>query len=179
MARLSCLSQRTRLPAPPIFWPRAFSPACSPVSRPKLWGRSRTGRGGHRGASRLTSHAAVSRRFVTATAERLSELLGRRLDDRRYLVLMLDAGTWASTSSWEPWALTPRATRCLWESPRARPRTQRSWPRSWPICATEVSMCPGRLFVVDAVPPSARPSAPSSAWRCSPPLPSPQGEKCP
>jgi len=37
-----------------------------------------------------TSHAAVSRRFVTATAERLSELLGRRLDDRRYLVLMLD-----------------------------------------------------------------------------------------
>jgi transposase-like protein len=37
-----------------------------------------------------TSHAAVSRRFVAATAERLSELLGRRLDDRRYLVLMLD-----------------------------------------------------------------------------------------
>lgn len=36
------------------------------------------------------SHAAVSRRFLAATAERLSELLGRRLDDRRYLVLMLD-----------------------------------------------------------------------------------------
>jgi putative transposase len=37
-----------------------------------------------------TSHAAISRRFVAATAERLSELLGRRLDDRRYLALMLD-----------------------------------------------------------------------------------------
>ena len=37
-----------------------------------------------------TSHAAVSRRFLAATAERLAELLGRRLDDRRYLVLMLD-----------------------------------------------------------------------------------------
>lgn len=37
-----------------------------------------------------TSHAAVSRRFLAATAERLAELLSRRLDDRRYLVLMLD-----------------------------------------------------------------------------------------
>lgn len=37
-----------------------------------------------------TSHAAISRRFVSATAERLAELLGRRLDDRRYLVIMLD-----------------------------------------------------------------------------------------
>ena len=37
-----------------------------------------------------TSHAAVSRRFLAATAERLAELLGRRLDDRRYLALMLD-----------------------------------------------------------------------------------------
>ncbi len=36
------------------------------------------------------SHAAISRRFLAATAERLSELLDRRLDDRRYLVLMLD-----------------------------------------------------------------------------------------
>jgi putative transposase len=37
-----------------------------------------------------TSHAAVSRRFLAATAERLAELLSRRLDDRRYLALMLD-----------------------------------------------------------------------------------------
>jgi len=37
-----------------------------------------------------TSHAAISRRFLAATAERLAELLGRRLDDRRYLVIMLD-----------------------------------------------------------------------------------------
>ena len=37
-----------------------------------------------------TSKSAVSRRFVTATAERLGELLGRRLDDRRWLVVFLD-----------------------------------------------------------------------------------------
>jgi transposase-like protein len=37
-----------------------------------------------------TSKSAVSRRFVTATAERLSELLARRLDDRRWLVVFLD-----------------------------------------------------------------------------------------
>jgi len=53
MARLSCLSRRTRLPAPPIFWPRAFSPACSPVSRPETMGPVSNRSGGHRGASRL------------------------------------------------------------------------------------------------------------------------------
>jgi len=37
-----------------------------------------------------TSKSAVSRRFVQATAERLAELLGRRLDDRRWLVVFLD-----------------------------------------------------------------------------------------
>jgi putative transposase len=37
-----------------------------------------------------TSKSAVSRRFVAATAERLSELLARRLDDRRWLVVFLD-----------------------------------------------------------------------------------------
>ena len=37
-----------------------------------------------------TSKSAVSRRFVAATAERLAELLGRRLDGRRWLVVYLD-----------------------------------------------------------------------------------------
>src|SRR5262245_110131 len=37
-----------------------------------------------------TSKSAVSRRFVVATAERLAALLGRRLDDRRWLVVFLD-----------------------------------------------------------------------------------------
>jgi transposase-like protein len=37
-----------------------------------------------------TSKSAVSRRFVQATAERLAELLARRLDDRRWLVVFLD-----------------------------------------------------------------------------------------
>ena len=37
-----------------------------------------------------TSKSAVSRRFVAATAERLAQLLARRLDDRRWLVVFLD-----------------------------------------------------------------------------------------
>ena len=37
-----------------------------------------------------TSKSAISRRFVQATAERLAELLARRLDDRRWLVVFLD-----------------------------------------------------------------------------------------
>jgi putative transposase len=40
--------------------------------------------------ARGTSKSAVSRRFVAATAERLSELLGRQLQDRRWLVVFLD-----------------------------------------------------------------------------------------
>jgi putative transposase len=37
-----------------------------------------------------TSHSAVSRRFVTATAERLTELLARPLGGQRWLVVFLD-----------------------------------------------------------------------------------------
>jgi transposase-like protein len=37
-----------------------------------------------------TSKSAVSRRFVAATAERLAELLARRLDQDRWLVVFLD-----------------------------------------------------------------------------------------
>jgi putative transposase len=37
-----------------------------------------------------TSKSAVSRRFVAATAERLAELLARRLDQQRWLVVFLD-----------------------------------------------------------------------------------------
>jgi putative transposase len=37
-----------------------------------------------------TSKSSVSRRFVAATAKRLAGLLGRRLDDRRWLVVFLD-----------------------------------------------------------------------------------------
>jgi putative transposase len=37
-----------------------------------------------------TSKSAVSRRFVAATAERLAELLARRLEDRRFMVVFLD-----------------------------------------------------------------------------------------
>jgi transposase-like protein len=37
-----------------------------------------------------TSKSAVSRRFVAATAERLAGMLGRRLDEERWLVVFLD-----------------------------------------------------------------------------------------
>jgi putative transposase len=37
-----------------------------------------------------TSKSVVSRRFVAATAERLAELLARRLDGQRWLVIYLD-----------------------------------------------------------------------------------------
>jgi putative transposase len=40
--------------------------------------------------ARGTSKSAVSRRFVAATAQRLAELLARRLEDRRWLVVFLD-----------------------------------------------------------------------------------------
>ena len=42
------------------------------------------------GRRRGTSHAAVSRRFVAATAERLAGFLARPLGDQRFLVVMLD-----------------------------------------------------------------------------------------
>jgi putative transposase len=37
-----------------------------------------------------TSRSAVSRRFVTATAERLAQLLNRPLGEQRWLVVFLD-----------------------------------------------------------------------------------------
>ncbi len=40
--------------------------------------------------SRSTSKSAVSREFVARTAENLAALMGRRLDDVRLAVLMLD-----------------------------------------------------------------------------------------
>jgi transposase-like protein len=40
--------------------------------------------------ARGTSKSAISRRFVAATAERLAELLARRLDEERWLVVFLD-----------------------------------------------------------------------------------------
>jgi putative transposase len=41
-------------------------------------------------AATSTSKSAVSRRFVTATAERLAELCARPLGDRRWPIVMLD-----------------------------------------------------------------------------------------
>jgi len=55
-----------------------------------------------------TSKSAVSRRFVQATAERLAQLLARRLDERRWLVVFLDGfgmgSGWVSTCWSVHWA---------------------------------------------------------------------------
>jgi putative transposase len=55
-----------------------------------------------------TSKSAVSRRLVAATAERLAQLLARRLDERRWLVVFLDGfgmgSGWVSTCWSVHWA---------------------------------------------------------------------------
>ena len=42
------------------------------------------------GKASSTSKSTISRRFVEGTGKKLAELLGRRLDDRRYPALMID-----------------------------------------------------------------------------------------
>ena len=42
-----------------------------------------------------TSKSSVSRRFVTATAEQLTSLMSRRLDDERWLIMFIDGFTFA------------------------------------------------------------------------------------
>ena len=97
-------------------------------------------------AARSTSKSAVSRRFVTATAERLAELCARPLDQQRWLVVFVDGfrfgdhtrvgalgvtaagtkvplgvveGSTENAGGWTSWRLTRRTTR----SPRSRPST--------------------------------------------------------
>ena len=43
--------------------------------------------------ARGTSKSSVSRRFVTATAEQFASLMGRRLDDERWLIMFIDGFT--------------------------------------------------------------------------------------
>jgi len=42
-----------------------------------------------------TSKSSVSRRFVNATTEQLASLMGRRLDDERWLIMFIDGFTFA------------------------------------------------------------------------------------
>lgn len=42
-----------------------------------------------------TSRSSVSRRFVRATADQLAELMGRRLDDERWLIVFIDGFSFA------------------------------------------------------------------------------------
>jgi len=49
--------------------------------------------GGVEAASAGASKSSVSRRFVAATAERLTRLMSRRLDDQRWLIVFIDGFT--------------------------------------------------------------------------------------
>ena len=75
-----------------------------------------------------SSHSAVSRRFLAATAERLEALLRRPLGDQRWLIVFLDGfsmgehllvgalgvtadGDQGPSASWKPPPRTPRSAR--------------------------------------------------------------------
>jgi putative transposase len=75
-----------------------------------------------------TSKSAVSRRFVAATAERLEQLLGRRPDEQRWLIVSWTGSASASTC-WLARLGSPTTaprSRLVW--PRAPPRTRRCVP---------------------------------------------------
>src|SRR6266536_1422703 len=88
------------------FWPTARSSGrwagCRPAATRSGWKprwnpagtrghERRAGRDGHVPLGGMgTSHSAVSRRFVAATAEWLTALLERPLDGQRWLVVFLD-----------------------------------------------------------------------------------------
>jgi hypothetical protein len=67
-----------------------WSPGCWAGCRPAAIGWAGTRRPAGRAGATGTSHSAVSRRFVTATVERLDQLLHRPLGGQRWLVVFLD-----------------------------------------------------------------------------------------
>jgi hypothetical protein len=82
-----------------------------------------------------TSKSAVSRRFVAATAERLAELLARRLDQERWLVVFLDGFGMGEHLLVGALGVTADGTKVPLGWPRAPPRTRRSapgWSAIWP-----------------------------------------------
>jgi transposase-like protein len=89
-------------------------------------------------AAQGTSKSAISRRFVAATAERLAELLARRLDDQRWLVVFLDGFGMGEHLLVGALGVTADGTKVPLGSWRAPPRTRRSapgWSPTWPTGA--------------------------------------------
>src|SRR5215211_7647613 len=75
-----------------------------------------------------TSHSAVSRRFVTATAERLEQLLHRPLGEQRWLVVFLDGFGMGEHLLVGALGVTADGTKVPLGWSKAPPRTPRSAP---------------------------------------------------
>lgn len=74
-----------------------------------------------------TSQSSVSRRFITATAERLAEFRTRPLDEARWVIVFCD-GLISQVTAWSArWVSPPMAPRSPSVSWRARRRTRRSY----------------------------------------------------
>jgi hypothetical protein len=87
-------------------------------------------------ASSSTGKTAVSEMFIERTRTALAELMGRRLDDVRLAVMMLDGLEIAERTHLVRSGSRPTASRSRSHSGKARPRTRRSRGRCWPISST-------------------------------------------
>jgi hypothetical protein len=117
-----------------------------------------------------TSQSAVSRRFVTATKERLGEFRARPLDDQRWLICFVDGFDFEGHTMVGALGVTADGTKVPLGVVEAPPRTRQSCAVSSPACATgawtSVRVCcscstaarrsPGRCATCSATTPSSR-----------------------
>ena len=101
-------------------------------------------------AARSTSKIAVSELFIERTRTALGELMGRRLDDVRLAVMMLDGLEIAERTHVVALGITTEASRSRSGSGKARPRTRRS-PRTLLADLVDRGLDPEQaiLFVID------------------------------
>jgi hypothetical protein len=120
-----------------------------------------------------TSKSAISRRFVAATAERLAELLARRLDQQRWLVVFLDGFGMGEHLLVGALGVTDDGTKVPLGWPRAPPRTPRSAPAWWPTWPSVAWTPPRGCWPPRASSAASRAtrSCPASPWRSSAPPP--------
>ena len=71
-------------------WPITWSPRCSPGCPAAATGGRSNRSASRRGDGVGDVAVSVSRRFITATAERLAEFRSRPLDDQRWLICFVD-----------------------------------------------------------------------------------------
>lgn len=119
------------------------------------------------GEARSTSKSAVSREFIARTRENLDALMGRRLDDVRLAVLMIDGVDLKGRTNVVALGITTDGIKIplgLWKEARRTPLSPR---RCWPISSLVASMSSRACSASWTVPRrSARRSATCSA--CTP-----------